>query len=180
MLPRRSEARNIPNRLFTIESTGVQSLGDHSQETGDRRPVTPLKRAVAWVLLVAGFGIWLVSDTLFPGNSRLYDAIAAGDARVVRDLLKAGADPNSQASPLTLRRTSTRRYQMSPLAFALWNKQADAAEALVEAGANPNARDLNGHTALFLAKQSHMSQVEQLLAARGATLTKTEQPLADR
>ena len=146
----------------------------------DRRPVTPLKRALAWVLLVAGFGVWLFSDTLFPGNSRLYDAIAAGDTRVVRDLLKAGADPNSQASPLALKRTSTRRYEMSPLAFALWNNQAGAAQALIEAGANPNARDLNGHSALFLARQSHMTQVEQALVVRGATLFKSEQPLTER
>jgi ankyrin repeat protein len=146
----------------------------------DRRPPTPLKRALAWVLLLAGFGVWLSSDTLFPGNSRLYDAIAAGDAGLVKRLLQAGADPNSQASPLTLKRTSTRRYQMSPLAFALWSNKADVAMVLVEAGANPNARDLNGHSALDLATNGHMSQVAQALVARGATPLKTERATADR
>jgi hypothetical protein len=43
-----------------------------------------LKRALGWTVLVAGFGAWLFSDTLFPGNSRLYDAIGDGDVRVVR------------------------------------------------------------------------------------------------
>jgi ankyrin repeat protein len=134
----------------------------------DQRPVPPAKRALAWVLLLAGFGAWLFSESLFPGNSRLYDAIAAGDTRQVKQLLQAGADPNSQASPLALRRTWGRRYQMSPLAWALWNNKADVALALVEAGANPNTRDLNGHSALYLAESNHMTQVTQALVARGA------------
>jgi ankyrin repeat protein len=146
----------------------------------DHRPVPPLKRALAWILLLTGFGIWLFSDSLFPGNSRLYDAIAAGDTGQVKQLLQAGADPNSQASPLTMRRTSGRRYQMSPLAWALWNNKADVALALVEGGANPNTRDLNGHTALYLAASNHMTQVTQALAARGALPARTERVPADR
>lgn len=121
------------------------------------------------MLVLAGVVAWLFSDTLFPGNSRLYDAIADGDARSVEHLLRAGADPNSQSSALTLKRTRERRYEMSPLAFALWRNEPDIALALIEAGANPNARDLNGHTALYLATNGRMPRVAQALLARGAT-----------
>src|SRR5215475_2923013 len=152
--------------MHTVECRSVPRRTSHSRMSD--RPPAPLKRALAWVLLLTGFGVWLFSDTLFPGNSRLYEAIAAGDAHLVKQVLQAGADPNSQASPLTLRRTSQRRYQMSPLAFALWNNKADVALVLIEAGANPNTRDLNGHSALYLATNDRMPQVVQALVARGA------------
>ncbi|MGE5336984.1 MAG: ankyrin repeat domain-containing protein [Gemmatimonadota bacterium] len=134
----------------------------------DRPAPRPLTRAIAWLLLVAGFAAWLASAELFPGNGKLYDAIAAGDAREVRRLLAAGADPNSSASPLTLTRTTTRRYQYAPLIYALRRNQPDAALALVEAGADPNARDLNGASALVLANRARMAEVVNALSVRRA------------
>lgn len=134
----------------------------------DRPPTKPLTRAIAWILLIAGFAVWLFSAEIFPGNGKLYDAIAAGDAREVRRLLAVGADPNSSASPLTLTRTTVGRYQFSPLIFALRHNQPDAALALIEAGADPNARDLNGASALALANNAHMAEVAHALIAKGA------------
>jgi ankyrin repeat protein len=139
----------------------------------DRPPPKPLTRLIAWVALIVGFGIWLFSAELFPGNGKLYDAIAAGDAREVRRLLAAGADPNSSASPLTLTRTTTRRYLYAPLIYALRRNQQDAALALIEAGADPNARDLDGKSALTLANNAHMAEVVRALMARGAQMDPT-------
>jgi ankyrin repeat protein len=138
----------------------------------DRPRPTLLTRALGWLLLIGLFGVWLFSASLFPGNSHLYDAIQTGDTGLVRQLIKAGADPNSQASPLTLTRTSTRRYQMSPLAYSLWENKADVALVLLEAGADPNVRDLNGETAMHMASYGRMPQVVQALAARGVALEK--------
>lgn len=135
----------------------------------DRPRPSPLKRLMAWVALIAGFAAWLFSAELFPGNSKLYDAIAAGDGREVRRLLAAGADPNSSAAPVTLTRTSTLRYQYAPLIFALRQDRSDAALALVEAGADPNAHDLSGASALVLAKRSRMAEVVRALTERGAS-----------
>ena len=134
----------------------------------DSPPPKPLTRLIARVALIAGFAAWLFSAELFPGNGKLYDAIAVGDGREVRRLLAAGADPNSSASPLTLTRTSTQRYQYAPLIYALRQNQPDAALALVESGADPNARDLNGASALVLANRTHMTEVARALMARRA------------
>jgi ankyrin repeat protein len=133
----------------------------------DRR-VSPVTRLLAWVVLIAGFSAWLFSEKLFPGNGPLYDAIAAGDARTVKQLLAAGADPNSSAAPLTLTRTSTRRYMVPPLIYALRRNAPDVALALVQAGADPRARDLDGKTALRLADEQHMPDVVRALTARAA------------
>jgi hypothetical protein len=133
-----------------------------------RKPVSPLTRAIAWVLLIAAFSAWLFSERILPGNSRLYDAILDGNAAAVRQVLVTGADPNSTSSPLTLRRTSTRRYMYPPLIYALRRNKPEAALALVEGGANPNARDLDGKTALELATSAHMPEVVRALIARGA------------
>jgi hypothetical protein len=135
----------------------------------NRPPPKPLTRAIAWVLLIAGFAAWLASAELFPGNGKLYDAIAAGDGQEVRRLLAVGADPNSTASPLTLTRTSTLRYQYAPLIYALRQNQPDIALALVEAGADPNARDLNGASALVLASRGRMAEVVRALKEKGAS-----------
>jgi ankyrin repeat protein len=134
----------------------------------ERRPPTPLTRAVAWLLFLSAIGAWLFSAQLFPGNGRLYDAIADGDAARVRQLLAAGADPNSQSSPLTLTRTSTRRYMVPPLVFALRRNAPEVALALVEGGADPNARDLNAKSALTLATEQRMPAVVRALLEHGA------------
>ena len=133
------------------------------------RPPRLVTRVIAWVLVVAGFAAWLFSAELFPGNSKLYDAIAAGDTPAVKRLLAAGADPNSSSAPLTLTRTSTRRYMVPPLIYALRRNKPDAALALIEARANPRARDLDGASALSLANNAHMGEVASALMKKGAT-----------
>jgi hypothetical protein len=131
--------------------------------------MSPVTRAFARLLVLAGFGAWLFSAQLFPGNSRLYDAIEAGDVERVQALLTAGADPNSQSGPLTLTRTSTRRYMVSPLIFALRRDQPEAALALLSAGADPNAHDVNtGKSALAMAQGARMARVAQALRDHGA------------
>ena len=133
-------------------------------------PPSPLKRALAWVLVVAGFSAWLFSAEIFPGNSKLYDAVAADDATAVRRLIAEGADPNSSAAPLTLTRSTTalQRYQVPPLIYALRHLKGNAALALIEAGANPDARDRDGKNALALAEGAPLPDVARALRSRGA------------
>jgi hypothetical protein len=56
------------------------------------------------------------------------------------------------------------RYQVPPLIYALRHGKGDAAIALIEAGADGNARDRNGKSALALAESAHMADVARRMA----------------
>ncbi len=128
------------------------------------------KRIFGWILILGIFGSWLFSDMIWPGNKAIYDAIADDDGQLIRQLIAQGADPNSQSEPLTLTqsRTYLKRYQFPPLIYALRHGKATAAMALIEGGANPNAVDGDGRSALDMANSQHLDNVANALAQRGA------------
>lgn len=70
-------------------------------------------------------------------NHQLIAAIGAGDIRAVRRALKAGANPN----------TSSNGYPL--LTVAAVSRANDIAQALLDAGADVEARDNSGMTALM-------------------------------
>ncbi|HEV3025836.1 MAG TPA: ankyrin repeat domain-containing protein, partial [Pirellulales bacterium] len=81
------------------------------------------------------------------------------DARMVRLLLDHGADPNQST------------YFGNPLSHACWNDGFEAAELLIDRGANVNARDaLANFTPLHWAAgtESHRPHLVKLLLAHGA------------
>ncbi|MEZ5294031.1 MAG: hypothetical protein R2745_23310 [Vicinamibacterales bacterium] len=130
-----------------------------------RPPATARKTSWWWVPVLAAAALWVVSGELWPGNSRLYDAIEAGDASAVATLLAEGADPNSTSRGLVGGRSE--RYLFSPLIYALRRNQPAIALQLIEAGADPGARDRRGGgDALSLAKDQRMPEVEAALARR--------------
>jgi hypothetical protein len=137
---------------------------DHSGPP--KKQLKPIPRFFAWMALIAVTTFVIFSSVLFPGNSKLYDAIEQGNEAEARRLLEAGADPNSRSRGLTKSRTG--RYQSRPLIYALWWNQPGIACALLEAGADPNARTPQGNTALIEAANSGLTEVVRALIEKGA------------
>ncbi|MGE0815765.1 MAG: ankyrin repeat domain-containing protein [Vicinamibacterales bacterium] len=129
-----------------------------------RPPLTSGQQAFLLTLFLVAVGLWVAAGELVPGNSRLYDAIDEGDSAAVAALLADGADPNSRSRGLAGGRTE--RYLFPPLIFALRRNQPAIALQLIEAGADPGARDPRGGDALSLARDGGMSEVEAALARR--------------
>ena len=124
-------------------------------------------------LAVLGFVVmFLALPELFPGNSRLYQAIDDGDVARVQQLLDAGADPNSRALGLSqigdIGFGVEQRYRFTPFLFAIWRNEPDIALRMLRAGADPNARFPDGDTALIAAADEGMTELVRALVERGA------------
>jgi truncated hemoglobin YjbI len=129
------------------------------------------------------------------GRTLLHDASAQGNPRMVELLLRLGADPNVKTSgghaPLycvanecrvtgggnivcALVRAGaqvdarSRAKQCTALHMAARRGNTEVAEALVDCGADINARDRTGDTPLQRAKNCHKTAVASLLVSRGA------------
>ena len=91
-------------------------------------------------------------------QEQLMLAAFEGDANAIRKSLRLGANPNA-------------RHVDSPYLFlAVITKNVDAVNALLEAGADVNARDANHTTALGIAReQNENSELIKLLEQHGAT-----------
>ncbi len=127
--------------------------------------------ALRWLGLLAGLVLFIFSSAIVPGNSRLYDAIEKGDEARVRELLAAGADPNSRWRGFATGRTN--RYQFVPLHYALWKGESEIAVLLVEVGTDPNTRNPRGEPALIAAADAGMTEVVRVLIAKGADVQVT-------
>lgn len=132
------------------------------------------KKAPPLVRLLVGIGVLAVvvaalfSQQLFPGNSRLYDAIEAGDVARARQLLASGADPDSRRMAITGDDHASVRYQSPPLLYAIHRAQPEIAVLLLRTGADPNARRSNtGDVALISAAEAGMVDVVRELLGRG-------------
>jgi ankyrin repeat protein len=135
-----------------------------------KRASPPVRWAVGTALVVF-VGLWLFSAELFPGNSRLYDAIEAGDAARVQALLDSGADPNSRSFGLASDDEGNTRSQYSPLLYSIRSNQPEIAVLLLRAGADPDARHRSGYIAVIEAAEAGMVEVVRELIARGADLS---------
>jgi hypothetical protein len=81
-----------------------------------------LKRSIAvWVVLASSWLCAVQSATGQVADPRLFDAVRAGDAPLVEELLKSGANPT-----------------MWDLLEAVEQNRLDIAHRLLRAGANPN------------------------------------------
>ena len=155
----RSRNRN----LFLAASSGdlqrLESLVSAGQDLNitDPEGETPLMyaaengqtAAVSW-LLTNGANLNAVSKN---DETALDRAIVAGQASVVKVLVNGGAD---------IRRDS-------PVIEALLHKNSDIAELLLDLGADPNAEDVYGDTALIYAARNNLPLkfVKALIAAGG-------------
>ncbi|MCH9647165.1 MAG: ankyrin repeat domain-containing protein [Deltaproteobacteria bacterium] len=99
-----------------------------------------------------GFDVSGISETPL-----LFVATSTNQVEIVRELLKRGADPNSQASD-----TST------PLMWAALGGHSQLVKVFLEAGANPSASRSYGDTALASAIQGGHPDIAEILLAAGA------------
>ena len=93
------------------------------------------------------------------GFTALHYAAFFGGADVVDALLDAGADPNAVAENAS---------QVRPLHSAAAARDAAAARRLLAAGADPDARQAGGHTALHAAAQHDDADLAAALLRHGA------------
>ena len=140
----------------------------------------------------------LLALTLTAGlnETRLADALKAGDRKAVQTLLKQGADVNA-AGPdgttalhwavrgddldtvqLLLRAganpKTTNRNGVTPLSLAASNGNAAITEALLKAGADPAAAAPGGQTILMTAARTGNPETVKLLLARGVDVNARE------
>ena len=116
-------------------------------------------------LLQYGFTINLNNAKNF-----MYAAIKKGYLELIKELLKNGIDVNMLCK-------STYGKDYIPLHVASIKDQVKAAKLLISCGADVNAKDANGETALYLATERGCEKIVELLLKCGArvdTVTKRD------
>jgi ankyrin repeat protein len=146
-------------------------------------PWSPRRNVAGALLIAAGIpALLFLGLSLLPifvrGNQNLYDAIERGDLARVQALLRQGADPQSTWRGFQLLsgrdRDRRRQFDTPPLIRAIQLKQPQIAAALIEHGADVNARDAAGRPALMLAAQQGQTALVKLLLERGADVQATD------
>jgi uncharacterized protein len=107
------------------------------------------------------------ADDLFtrPADVALAKVACAGDAQGVAAAVKGGADPNALGKMSTSDRGEQER--VTPLLWAIDCNSMAGLDALITAGANPNAKGSFGQTAVTIAASLPDSVVLELLLKRG-------------
>ena len=123
-------------------------------------------RLLAWLILLFLIAVVVVGPELFPGNSKLYDAIEVGDVQAARAILESGNDPDSRSRGFDP--TETERYKYTPLEYALRYNEPEIAYLLIDAGADPNQRTLEKVPVLIEAVNAGMVDVVRILIEKGA------------
>jgi ankyrin repeat protein len=88
----------------------------------------------------------------------LHEAAAKGDTAEIEKLIKEGEKPNIQDS-----------RSRTPLHVAAYLKQYDAARALLKAGANPNALEIDRYDIVTIASVANDIEMLKLALAGGAS-----------
>jgi ankyrin repeat protein len=112
------------------------------------------------------------------GNQDLYDAIEQRDLHRVQGLLRQGADANSTSRGFQILsardQDRRRRFDEPPLIRAIQLDHPEIAAALLNKGADVNARDAAGTPALMLAVQQGQPDLVKLLLDGGADVHATD------
>ena len=93
----------------------------------------------------------------YRNQTLLFCASASRVLDIIQSLLKLGADVNCRNGP----------YYVTPLHVAVRNRYSDAAQLLLDWGADMNAGDISGDTPLHMAASFGDSDVTQLLLTYG-------------
>jgi ankyrin repeat protein len=117
------------------------------------------------LLAVALPAVWLISASAVfaadpvdgTGSTPLLLAASHDDAAQVRQLLKAGANPNVR-----------NKLDTTPLLEAAFHANAEIIKALLDAGADPNAAGADGQTPLMLVARGTNVAAAKALLAKGA------------
>ena len=91
------------------------------------------------------------------GSTPLLLAAASDDATKVKQLLKAGANPNAG-----------NKLNTTPLLEAAFHSNTEVIKALLDAGADPNAAGADGQTPLMLVARGTNVAAAKLLLSKGA------------
>ncbi len=163
-IPREQLARLLPmleSRLSEKLRT-PRHLASYARQVWQRLSCRAPRLGISTVLLAAylssctvGVGAVFVFEFEF-GARDLYSAIDEDDVARVNSLLELGVDPNypSLAAP--------------PLVVAARRGRPDVVDALLGAGADANATDFDGRTALMVSSANAHRAVAELLLAEGA------------
>jgi ankyrin repeat protein len=115
-------------------------------------------RPIPWVgiglVLACLLGCWAHGE-----DRELISAAAAGDSGLVKELLSAGANIESEAFD----------DRATPLTSAAKNGHADTVDVLLRFGADPNHRD-GGGTPAFWAAHSGQESILRLIVSKGGRL----------
>ena len=138
---------------------GLLAYGADPNQTNDAG-ATPLMRATtnrASVRTLIGAGARVDERSKMGRTALLIAARRPGSARVVRDLLRSGANPNAEDV-----------RGVTPLMEAARAGDVGAMSELISAGARINERRNNGRTALMAAVRSRSQEAVWFLIDRGA------------
>ena len=132
------------------------------------RKLLPLASAVLTVILLVLAWGWI---RFAPG--RMHRLAESGDVNGLRLALRLGADPNATAWD-----RSGMYGGVRPLMAAVWSRDIRCVTLLLDAGADVDAEDAIGHTALLYAV--HDPQILRLLIERGADLNRCPKGTGDQ
>ena len=147
--------------LTVIAGWGLRRI--KTETTQERKSVT----AGSWVFLCSMSALLLLGISMIRITPPLVIASFRGDEETVRSLVNSGVDVNQPASS-----------GLTPLLAALmtlptetnYSQKVSIAKFLAESGADPNATDNEGHTALWFAVSFQKSpEMVSLLLKKGAT-----------
>lgn len=108
------------------------------------------------ILLVLGISVVLITLFRVGVNAALWIACSDQNISLIKATVKLGAN------------TESRDNGRTPLIYAVEANEIQAVQALLEAGADPNAAYANGVTALETADGEGFAQVAKLLLKHGA------------
>jgi len=113
------------------------------------------------VVVLLSASVVLAADGIDPrdvnGSTPLLVAASNGDAAQVRQLLKAGANPNVR-----------NKLDTTPLLEAAFHSNLEMIEALLDAGADPNVSGPDGQTPLMLVARGTNVVAAKMLLGKGA------------
>ncbi|MBL8491975.1 MAG: ankyrin repeat domain-containing protein [Rhodocyclaceae bacterium] len=119
------------------------------------RPLRPLLVLVLFLPAMATFSADMVSESSFKA---VHEAARTGTRADIEHLLKANPAQRDMRSPLG----------STPLHLAATNSDTGPLQALLAAGADPNARDGEGATPLHMAAYGTNARAAKLLLEAGA------------
>lgn len=120
-----------------------------------------MKKVNAWILVIAflaGYGQIEPLSAVAAPTIDIWTAAATGNIEAIKQHISAGTDLNAREPA----------GGSTPLMLAALFDQAEAAKPLIEKGANINARNNDGGTALHLAALFCRTKTVKLLLSKGA------------
>ncbi len=119
--------------------------------------VRRLLAALSAALLISASAAFAADPVDASGSTPLLVAASHDDVAQVKQLLKAGANPNVR-----------NKLDTTPLMEAAFNSNLEIIEALLDAGADPNAPGADGQTPLMLVARGTNVVAAKMLLGKGA------------